>query len=73
VPNASKKRPAPPKDLIAGESVFVVWDVANCDVEDAQATCRQIREKGCTVIGCSLDERVKRDRSCPVCGQKGLA
>lgn len=73
MPNASKKRPEPPKDLIPGEAVFVVWDTVNCDVDDAQAICRQIREKGCPVIGCSLDERVKRGRTCPVCGGKGLA
>ena len=60
-------------DTIPGEETRIVWDVRNQTVEYAQVLARRIRAGGAVVVGCSLDELVKRGRLCPVCGAKGLA
>jgi hypothetical protein len=59
-------------DTIPGEQTRIVWDVRNQTVEYAQILARRIRAAGAIVVGCSLDEQVKRGRLCPVCGAKGL-
>jgi hypothetical protein len=60
-------------DTIPGESTRVVWDPVNQSVEYAQILCKRIRAGGAIVVGCSLDELVKKGRTCPVCGAKGIA
>lgn len=64
---------AVPLDTVAGEHTRIVWDVRRQTVEYAQILARRIRERGGVVVGCSLDEQVKRGRTCPVCGAGGLA
>ena len=64
---------AVPLDTVAGEHTRIVWDPRTQTVEYAQILARRIREGGAIVVGCSLDEQVKRGRTCPVCGAKGLA
>ena len=75
MPNANDKRDprAVVLDTIPGERTRVVWDVANQTVEYAQVLCARIRAGGGVVVACSLDEQVKKGRTCPVCGAKGLA
>jgi hypothetical protein len=60
-------------DSIPGEQTRIVWDVRNQTLEYAQVLARRIRARGAIVVGCSLDELVKRGRLCPVCGARGLA
>ena len=73
--NANDKRDprAVVLDTIPGEQTRIVWDVKNQTVEYAQVLAQRIRAGGAIVVGCSLDEQVKRGRACPVCGAKGLA
>lgn len=73
--NASDKRDprAVVLDTIPGERTRIVWDVKNQTVEYAQVLAQRIREGGAIVEGCSLDELVKKGRTCPVCGARGLA
>lgn len=73
--NASDKRDphAVPLDVRAGEETMIVWDPRGQTVEYAQVLARRIRAAGGIVVGCSLDELVKRGRACPVCGGKGRA
>lgn len=73
--NSTDKRDphAVPLDTVPGEHTRIVWDVRSQTVEYAQILARRIREGGAVVVGCSLDEQVKRGRTCPVCGAKGLA
>jgi hypothetical protein len=59
-------------DTIPGEHTRIVWDIRNQTVEYAQVLAARIRAGGAIVVGCSLDELVKRGRSCPVCGSAGL-
>lgn len=69
---ADKRNPhAVPLDTRAGEETMIVWDPSSQTVEYAQVLARRIRDAGGIVVGCSLDERVKRGRVCPVCGGKG--
>lgn len=60
-------------DTVPGEQTRIVWDVRNQTVEYAQILAGRIRELGGIVVGCSLDEQVKRGRPCPVCGAGGLS
>jgi hypothetical protein len=62
-----------PLDTIPGEETRIVWDPRAQTLEYAQALARRIRAAGGIVVGCSLDEQVKRGRACPVCGGRGLA
>lgn len=75
MPNSSDKRDpnAVVLDTIAGEHTRVVWDPANQTIEYAQILCKRIRAGGAIVVGCSLDDMVKKGRTCPVCGAKGIA
>jgi hypothetical protein len=75
MPNSTDRRDpyAVVLDTIPGEATRIVWDVRNQTVEYAQVLARRIREGGAVVVGCSLDEQVKRGRTCPVCGAEGLS
>ena len=75
MPNASDKTNpyAVPLDTRPGEHTALAWDPANQTVEWAQVVCRRIRSAGGVVVSCSLDELVKKGRTCPVCGAAGLA
>jgi len=55
-----------------GEATFLVWDTYHQTVTHAQNKAAEIRRRGATVIGCTLDSQVKRGYHCPVCGRAGL-
>jgi len=55
-----------------GEQTFLVWDTYRQTVDHAQRKVAEIKRRGATVIGCSLDAQVKRHYVCPVCGRAGL-
>jgi hypothetical protein len=75
MPNSVDKRDphAVPLDTRPGEHTRIVWDVREQTIEYAQTLARRIRGAGGVVVGCSLDELVKRGKRCPVCGARGLA
>ncbi len=56
----------------AGEQTFLIWDTVRQTVAHAQRKVGEIRRRGATVIGCSLDAQVKRHYVCPVCGRAGF-
>lgn len=55
-----------------GEQTFLVWDTYRQTVDHALRKVAEIKRRGATVIGCSLDAQVKRHYHCPVCGRAGL-
>lgn len=60
-------------DVRPGEKIRFAFAVGQQTVEWAQRYAREIRAAGAVVVGCSLDDRVKRGETCPVCGMPGLA
>ena len=56
-----------------GEQTFLVWDTHRQTVAHALRKVAEIKRRGATVIGCSLDAQVKRTYHCPVCGRAGLS
>jgi hypothetical protein len=59
--------------VIAGEEIFLTWAPIKQTVAYARAIATEVRRRGGTLTGCTLDAQVKRGHECPVCGQKGLA